>query len=181
MKNTRLDYTSSGLVILNGLICLVYREKMLELLPLICGVILLIKGSIQFCEGIVNKDYASLEKTNMEKSFNLIAIGIGVLIKRSDALFVVGMFWGLHGLIKASNYFNRAFYNFYNKDKWILILIKGIIEFSLSFVLIFDPFGKVGHHIVILGLELVFDGTMELISNIDKINKANREYTVKYD
>lgn len=164
LKNKQLECISSSLVILNGLICLIYGEKLLPLLPIICGGILLLKGLIQFIEGIINKDYNSLEKTNLEKSFISIAIGLGVLVKRSDALFIVGMFWGLHGLIKSANYLNIALYNFCNKDKWLIILIKAIVEFGLSFILIFDPFGKLGHHIVILGLELVFDGTVEFIS-----------------
>ena len=168
MKSRILDYVSSSLIIVNGVMCLLYRDKVLFLLPILCGIILLIKGIIKFIKGIKEKDYKSLEKDNMEKSLILIAIGIGVLIKRSDALFIVGMFWGLHGLIKASNYLNIALYNFFNKGKWIAILCKAIIEFGLSVVLVFDPFGKIGHHIVILGLELIFDGFMEILSK-DKV------------
>ena len=43
-------------------------------------------------------------------------------------------------------------------------LIKVIVEFGISFILVFDSFGKLGNHIVILGLELVFDGTVDFIS-----------------
>lgn len=164
MSNKKLEYIQSGLVILNGIICLVYSEKLIGLLPIVCGIILLIKGLVQFIEGIKDKDYLSLEKMNLEKSFISISIGIGVLVRGKEALFIVGMFWGLHGLIKAANYLNVALYNFFNKDKWIGILIKSIIEFSLSFVLVFDPFGKIGHHITILGLELIFDGLMDFMN-----------------
>lgn len=173
-KEKKLNYISSILVIINGLICIAFREKVLEILPIICGAILLIKGIMQFIEGYINKDYATLEGSTMETSFISIAIGIGVLIKRNDALFIVGMFWGLHGLIKSSGYLNVALYNFINKDKWILMLIKAIVEFCLSFALIFDPFGKLGHHIIILGLELIFDGTMEVIGQYQK-NKIKQE------
>ena len=170
MNNKKLEYISAGLVVVNGMICIAYGEKLLFLLPIICGVILLIKGLIQCIEGIKDKDYKNLEKTNLEKSFILIAIGIGILIKRSDALCVVGMFWGLHGLIKSANHLNIALYNFFNKDKWIGILIKAIVEFSLSLLLVFDPFGKLGHHIIILGLELIFGGIIEFINVKDKFN-----------
>lgn len=164
MSNKKLEYIQSGLVILNGIICLAYSEKLIGLLPIICGTILLIKGLVQFIEGIKDKDYLSLEKMNLEKSFISISIGIGVLVKGNEALFIIGMFWGVHGLVKAANYLNIALYNFFNKEKWILILIKSIVEFSLSFVLVFDPFGKIGHHIVILGLELIFDGCMDFMN-----------------
>ena len=175
LKNKQLEFISSSLIIFNGLICIIYGEKLLLLLPIICGGILLLKGLIQFIEGIRDKDYNSLEKTNLEKSFILIAIGLGILIKKSDALFIVGMFWGVYGLIKASNYLNIALYNFCNKDKWITILIKSIVEFGLSIILIFDPFGKLGHHILILGIELVLDGTIELISKYDNKKRIKRK------
>ena len=164
LNNKKLDCIAASLVVVNGIICIAYGEKLLFLLPFICGAILLIKGLIQCIEGIKDKDYRSLEKTNLEKSFILIAIGIGILIKRNDALFVVGMFWGLHGLIKSSNYLNVALYNFFNKEKWVAMLFKAIVEFGLSLLLVFDPFGKLGHHITILGLELIFDGAIEFVN-----------------
>lgn len=170
-KSDKLEFISCFLSIINGIICIVYGEKILSLLPTICGTILLVKGIIQFIEGIIDKDYESLEKTNMEKSFIPIAIGIGVLIKQNDALFIIGMFWGLHGLIKAANYLNVALYNFCNKKKWKSLFIKFIIEFSLSSALVFDPFGKLGHHIMILGLELVFDGFVDVISPNKKLSE----------
>lgn len=74
------------------------------------------------------------------------------------------MFWGLHGLVKSANYLNIALYNVCDKEKWITILIKSMIEFGLSLILVFDPFGKLGYHIFILGLQLVFDGTIEFMS-----------------
>ena len=170
-----LGYISSALVIFNGIICLMYGEKLLPLLPIISGGILLIKGVIKLAEGIANKDYASLERTDMEKSFIYIAIGLGVLFKKEDALFIVGMFWGLHGLTKSVNYLNVALYNFNNKEKWILLLIKAIAEFALSALLIFDPFGHLGHHIIILGLELVLDGSIDIINEHQDRKKLKQE------
>lgn len=161
LKHRKLESLSAILVIANGLICITYGEKLLFLLPYICGAILLIKGIIQCIEGIKDEDYKDLNKTNLEKSFILIAVGIGILIKRSDALFVVGMFWGLYGLIKSASYLNVALYNFCNQGRWIGLLVKAILEFGLSLVLVFDPFGKIGHHITILGLELICDGAIE--------------------
>lgn len=161
MKHKHLENLSAILVIINGLICITYGERLLFLLPYLCGIILLTKGLIQCIEGIKDEDYRDLQKTNLEKSFILIAVGIGILIKKNDALFVVGMFWGLHGLIKSAGYLNVALYNFCNKERWIGLLTKAVLEFGLSLVLVFDPFGKLGHHITILGLELILDGAIE--------------------
>lgn len=168
LENKKLSYIASSLIILNGLICIIYGEKLLPLVPIVCGGSLLIKGIIQFIKGIREKDYASLTKKDMEKSFIAIAMGIGILIKKNDALFIVGMFWGLHGLMKSADYLNIALYNIVNKEKWLGFLMKAIVEFILSFILVFDPFGKLGHHIAILGLELIFDGTTDIFSQNKK-------------
>lgn len=173
-KSNKLECISYFLSIINGIICIVYGEKILSLLPTICGGILLIKGIMKLIEGIIDKDYANLEQMKMEKSFISIAIGIGVLLKQNDALFIVGMFWGVHGLIKSANYLNIALYNFCNKEKWKSLFIKFIVEFSLSSALIFDPFGKLGHHITILGLELIFDGFTDLINQSKKLKQDDK-------
>ena len=112
-----------------------------------------------------------MEQVNLEKSIVSIAIGIGILIKQDEALFIVGVFWGLSGLLKSVNYFNEILYNIVNKGKYALLSVRTIVEFILSLILIFDPFKNVAHHIIILGLDLLLEGGIELISK-DKIEVA---------
>ena len=88
----------------------------------------------------------------------------GIIIRQSDALFIVGVFWGLEGLNKATNYLNEGLYYFTRKEKFIFPMSKAIIEFVLSSILIFDPFSKIAEHIVILGLELVLEGVSEFVN-----------------
>lgn len=45
------------------------------------------------------------------------------------------------------------------------------MEFVLSILLIFDPLGKALEHIVILGVELIFEGIFEVI----KIHRGEEE------
>ncbi|MFI3210721.1 MAG: hypothetical protein R3Y64_06690 [Peptostreptococcaceae bacterium] len=66
--------------------------------------------------------------------------------------------------------FNIAFYNYFQKDKYILILTRAIFGFILSFVLIFDPFDSIHNHILILGLELILEGIIEFFKK-DKEEK----------
>ena len=88
----------------------------------------------------------------------------GIIIRQSDALFIVGVFWGLEGLNKATNYLNEGLYYFTRKEKFIFPMSKAIIEFVLSSILIFDPFSKIAEHVVILGLELVLEGVSEFVN-----------------
>ena len=164
MSNKVLNKISSILLIINGLICLIFTDHILNLLPTISGGIILIKGMIQFFQGIRDKDYASIEQVNLEKSIVSIAIGIGILIKQNHSIFIIGVFWGLSGLMKAVNYFNIILYNITNSKKYILLTVRTLIEFVLALVLIFDPFKNVAHHIIILGLELLLEGGIEFVS-----------------
>ena len=168
MSSKVLNRISSILLIINGLICLIFTDHVFNLLPTICGGVILIKGLIQFFQGIRDKDYASIEQVNLEKSVVSIAIGIGILIKQNEAIFIVGVFWGLSGAMKAINYFNIILYNITNKKKYILLTIRTLIEFVLALVLIFNPFENVAHHIIILGLELILEGGIEFISKKSK-------------
>ncbi|MFI3210722.1 MAG: DUF308 domain-containing protein [Peptostreptococcaceae bacterium] len=94
IKTQALDKIGNLLLIINGLICLFFSHHVLTLLPTICGCIILVKGITKFVVGIESKEYRSLEKINFEKSIAIIAIGLGILFKQEDALFVVGVFWG---------------------------------------------------------------------------------------
>ncbi|MCQ2969380.1 MAG: hypothetical protein MJ191_04510 [Clostridium sp.] len=129
MKEKNLDYISAILTILNGVICIINYERIYRLVPSICGIVLLAKGIIMMIEGIKTKDYATLEGKNFERAIVVIAVAVGIIIKQSDALFVVGVFWGLLGLNEATNYLNEGLYCFTKKEKFIIPICKAIIEF----------------------------------------------------
>lgn len=122
------------------------------------------KGNSKDDRGIKEKDYASLEKKKLERVIVIRAVAISILIQRENALVVVVIFWGLSGLNKSANYLNEALYYFSKKKGGFLPLIKAIIEFTLSILLIFDPLGKATEHILILGFELIIEGIFEMIS-----------------
>ena len=164
MKKQIWEYLSTILIIINGIICISYREEIIGLLPSICAIVLLIKGIVKMTEGIKEKDYASLEKKKLERAIVIRAVAISILIQRENALVVVVIFWGLSGLNKSANYLNEALYYFSKKKGGFLPLIKAIIEFTLSILLIFDPLGKATEHILILGFELIIEGIFEMIS-----------------
>ena len=147
MKRGIGAYISAILIILNGVICIVNHQQIYKWIPSLCGAILLIKGIIMLIEGIRAKEYATLEGKKIER-----------------ALFIVGVFWGLEGLNKATNYLNEGLYYFTRKEKFIFPMSKAIIEFVLSSILIFDPFSKIAEHVVILGLELVLEGVSEFVN-----------------
>lgn len=164
MKSNLWRKLAAALVTVNGILCLLYTDSMLTLLPTVSAGVILANGLTRFIQGVKNRDYASLEGVDMERSLVAIAIGAGILVMQDEALFIVGMFWGLSGLLKAAESLNRGLYNKCAGKKYLLILFKAAVEFTLSLMLIFDPFTAVGHHVVLLGLELIFEGGVELFT-----------------
>ena len=163
----------SLLLIINGIICLFNNETVLAILPMICGVIILIRGVLKLIIGIRDKDYTNLDKTNLEGSIISLAIGIGILLKQQDAISVVGIFWGLSGLVKASGSFNEVFYNLHNKKSCWLQALEGIVGLVLSIMLIFNPTGSIEHHVLLLGIELIFEGVINIVNK--KVDDKNPE------
>ena len=77
-------------------------------------------------------------------------------------MFLIGVFWGLEGLSHSTHLLNELFYRMHNNKKYFLLLIETIIEFSLSILLIFEPYHSVEHHILLLGLELLLESLMNI-------------------
>lgn len=150
------------LMIINGLLCLLFSHKITELLPTICGSIIVVKGLFNFIVEFKNDGHKNLENIDFEKSIISIAIGAGILFRQQDSLFLIGVFWGLEGLSHSLKLLNELFYRMHNNKKYFLLLIETVIEFALSMLLIFEPYHSVGHHIILLGLELLLESLMNI-------------------
>lgn len=150
------------LMLLNGLLCLLFSHKIIELLPTICGLMIVIKGAFNFTVEFKNDGHKNLENIDFEKSIISIAIGIGILLKQQNSLFLIGVFWGLEGLSHSLKLLNELFYRIHHNKKYFLLLIETLIEFVLSMLLVFEPYHSVEHHIILLGLELVLESLMNI-------------------
>lgn len=175
MKKNITNLLLSLLLIVNGIICLFNNEFVLSILPTLCGIIILVRGIIKLFIGIKDKDYATPDKTNLEGSIISVAIGAGILLMQQDALSVVAIFWGLSGLVKASASFNEVFYKLYSKKKCLLPIVEGIVGLALSMMLIFNPSGSIEHHVILLGIELIFEGVINIINKKFDDDKETEE------
>lgn len=165
------DYISTILIIINGVICIFFHEEIYKWLTDVCAIVLLVKGVVKLIEGIKEDHHKDLNGKKFEVALVMIAFSIAILIKQNDAFVVVVIFWGLLGLNKSANYLNEALYKIHKKEGGIVALLKAVIEFTLSILLIFDPLGKALEQIVILGVELIIEGIFEII----KIHSGEEE------
>lgn len=168
VKKKEINIIINMLMIINGLLCLIFPHKILQLLPTISGLTIIIKGIFNFIVEFKNGGHKLLENLDFEKSIVSIAVGLGILIKQQDSLFLIGVFWGLEGLSYSTHLLNELFYRIHNNKKYYLLLIETIIEFSLSILLIFEPYHSVEHHIILLGLELLLESLMNIFIKLHK-------------
>lgn len=153
----------SLLVMANGALCILYAEHIYNFLSTICAFVLLYIGIAKCVSGIRSKDYRRLGAQDFEVSIVLMAVGTGIMIRQDKALFIVGVFWGLWGLYKAVDAFDAAFYGIFHKSRFMPELIAGLFQLVLSLLLLFDPENNMEHHIIILGLELILEGILEIV------------------
>lgn len=146
----------------NGALCILYAEHIYSFLPTICAFVLLYIGIAKCVSGIRSKDYQRLGAQDFEISIVLMAVGTGIMIRQDKALFIVGVFWGLWGLYKAVDAFDAAFYGFFHRKRFLPEFIAGMLQLVLSLLLLFDPESNMGHHIIILGMELILEGILEI-------------------
>ncbi len=173
MKKLLQNKLAGLLLIFNGAVCLLFQDHVYNLLPTLCGVILLMEGVLKFMEGIKVKSYRKLEENQMETSLMLFIVGLGVLWEQQNALFTVGIFWGLWGMVKAIHSLNHGLYHYHHDKPYLASIAKAIVECVLSTLLIFDPFHNIHHHILILGVELIFEGCVEIYAH----STAKPQYT----
>ena len=162
LENRKWYKFGGFLILLVGIVCIAFPDAVYVMLPFVFGTLLLVEGLIRLIEGIKKRDYAFLEGNDLEQGAIVLAVGIGILIYQDEALFLVGGFWGLWGLMNAAKSLNVGMYHLYHKKPAGIVLLKGIIEAIISFILIFDPVTNMHHHILILGIELIFEGITAL-------------------
>ena len=163
-------------MILNGLVCLLFSEQILGLLPTICGSFLLVRGAVLLTSSIRNKDYLEPEESDLASAIVSLAMGVGLLYHQENALFTIAVFWGAYGLIKASRLFNEALKKIAERRHFLRPLLESLVGFGISFLLIFDPDENIAHHILILGAELIYEALLELAQNFTiHLTRGKRE------
>lgn len=161
MINKHLEEFNDIILIIAGVVCLIFNSHIYEQLPIIFSLIMLERGISDIYEGYHRGDIQSLENMGLERGVMFVIVAIGIFVQGKYALFVIGVFWGLAGLLKASHHLNSFLYHLSHHEPCFKIFIELIIEVVLAMVLIFDPSNNIAHHIIILGVELIIYGIID--------------------
>lgn len=88
----------------------------------------------------------------------MLVLGLAIIVRGSGADGLIGVAWGIFGLIQGSESLNAAIYNLTNKKKWGMDVVQAAVQIGLALLLLIDPVTKLYPHMRILGLDLLAMG-----------------------
>lgn len=150
-----------GIVLLMGLLgilCLFFTDFIYKLLPYIMGGFMAGTGALAIAGSVLSKEYLKLETKLSSSGIVVFVIGIAIIVRGAQADGLIGVAWGILGLIQGSESLNIAIYNLAHKKKWPADMLQAAVQITLALLLLVDPASKLYPHMPILGLELLTMG-----------------------
>ena len=141
-----------------GVACVAATKYLLLWLSYIVGSFMAVIGVLQFVSAIRNKEYVQTNSNKTAGSLILIALAVMILIDHDWADTFIPVVWGVIGLVEAAHAFNHAFSRIARGMRCSYYLVKGIIEVVLAFLLLYEPSHHITLHIIVFGVNLIFDG-----------------------
>lgn len=158
------SYIVSVLYLTVGILCVTITDRITSVLPYIVGSLMLFIGVTRFIIAMVRHEYRQI-KTN-QTATSIIAAGLGAMIilqeldaTNDSAIMLISVVWGILGLIEGAHAFNHAFMRLANSQRSIFFIIKGLLECTVAFMLLYRPDSHEIHHfhIIVFGINLIFD------------------------
>lgn len=154
-----------------GVLCLFFVDFSYKLMPYIMGGFMAGTGALAIAGSVLSKEYLKLETKLSSSGILLLVIGIAIIVRGGQADGLIGVAWGILGLIQGSESLNVAIYNLAHKKKWPVDMFQAVVQITLALFLLVDPALKLYPHMRILGLELLAMG----FNIFRKIRAGNKE------
>lgn len=150
-----------GIVLVMGVLgiqCLFLVDFTYKLLPYIMGCFMIGTGVLAIIGSVLSKEYMKLETKLSSSGILVLVIGIAIIVRGGQADGLIGVAWGILGLIQGSESLNVAIYNLAHRKKWPGDMLQAAVQITLALLLLVDPASKLYPHMRILGLELLAMG-----------------------
>ncbi|MDO5846533.1 MAG: DUF308 domain-containing protein [Methanocorpusculum sp.] len=138
-----------------GICTILFSSHLTIIIPYIIGAGMFLAGIFGVYNGLARREYMVLKKSQISPSLVLLLVGITVLINAEHSLGFLGVIWGIISLSKGATELNHAMYRANRREKWIPAAVQGLVEISLSLILIMDPFEHFSVHVAFLGLTMM--------------------------
>ena len=137
-----------------GVACLLLSEQVAAHLPHILGAVMLFVGAADIFTDLLDKGSVP-DKITVGTDVVMIVLGVVTLLNTTESLNVIAVMWGLLGLENAAAEIDESLKAYAAGHRWIAPLASGIFELVLGTMLLLAPIANLGHHVLLLGLELV--------------------------
>ncbi len=174
-KQTAVAAIVPILMILTGIFLFFYNENVLEMIPSVLGIMLILASFGLLAKSLMRGEYHFKEKSDIGAAVVAFILGFGIFFRQEDAVFIIGLFWGIYGLLEAADELNEAIERFTNGKPGFKSLIESIVGFTLSTMLVFEPNENIEHHILILGIELVWEGFIISVRTLHFVHYQDTE------
>lgn len=141
-----------------GFQCLLFVDFIYKMLPYIMGGVMAVTGALAIVGSVLDGEYKKLETKLSSSGILVLVIGIAIIVRGEQADGLIGVAWGILGLIQGSESLNVAIYNLAHKKKWPADMLQAAVQITLALLLLVDPVSKLYPHMRILGLELLAMG-----------------------
>ncbi len=141
-----------------GILCLFFVDFTYKLIPYIMGGFMAGTGVLAITGAFLGKEYLKLETKLFSSGILVLVIGIAIIVRSGQADGLIGVAWGILGLIQGSESLNVAIYNLAHRKKWPADMLQAAVQITLALLLLVDPASKLYPHMRILGLELLAMG-----------------------
>lgn len=158
LSENTVKYAFSIIYILVGAICVILNEYMVAAVPYIVGAFMAVIGVVQLAIAIKTKEYVHTHSNKTAGSLILIVLSVMILVEYDWANTFIAIVWGLIGLLEGAHAFNHAFSRIARGMRCSYYIVKGIIEVVLAFLLLYDPDHHISMHVIVFGVQLMFDG-----------------------
>ena len=158
MKKT-LDLIKPIVYIITGILIIIFSKQIVNYLPYVVGSIMILVNVEAIIVDAIEKDYE-----HFGYKLGIIVLGIVIMSAAFDDFEAICIIWATISIINGGRSLIKSIIDI-KKSKVINIigLLLSLLSIVLSIFLIIDPLEHVGSHIILLGLEIILDGSRILL------------------
>ena len=113
----RIGYGLTGIMCLLGIQCLFFVDFIYGLLPWLMGGFLAGTGVLAVIDSVLAGEYRRLDTKLSSSGVLMLVVGLAIIVRGSGADGLIGVAWGIFGLIQGSESLNVAIYNLAGRKK----------------------------------------------------------------
>ncbi len=147
IRNLESDYLAMA-VLAVGILMVIFPGHLAKAFPWVLGIVLILRGISVIILAFRYRD----GEHEPGRAILYSVMGLTILIRRSEAIGIIGVIWAVIALMEVSEELNAM----WRKNHYSAVhLILAVISVALAVTLMVDPFKHFITHVRVLGLEIV--------------------------